>query len=559
MARIPPTSGEQRSQELTLAQSDVTSPAVEPRSAPTAAPTERPAPKLLGTIAPAGLTLPPPADVRAVIDALWQRNEIDSGAGPTKWIDLDSLARDIVSLPSALRSAVVISALERVGWFDSDDLTRKLWRAGGEAWFRGLSLPAREKLAQAAREGVVSELDRKIHDWLIGGVVQDRLETQLAQLDDPAALAALRARYQTILGSERTVRVGDVEIPAPRAAGAQRLVHGIYRAFMEKPTPWGEMPYADPASIQKAVTQPRVVDERTQLPVHLPGLTLFRPGLAKVAPSPAFLYELAKHSDRLVLMYHYDDQSELARLRPMTEYEGVPLPKELEGKLFVVGRPERVLQPVRADTAVFLQQYDQIRRAADVQGWDRAHVNIFSHSQGAAEVALAQAVMAAHGLVDDVKHYTFTPASRGSLVADSNPALAAIVTALAVDTYGGESINELDPDYLAQLIPEFVRPDLVLWSDIGAASQPPIKHQLTRWSAGGADAGLAGGGSDGLIDGRVRTLVTPDRFMQTRQAYDHMGVIWDPDVLRSMLARLPPPDPMVLEALHKLAGRPLPE
>src|SRR6185295_19084252 len=68
-------------------------------------------------------------------------------------------------------------------------------------------------------------------------------------------------------------------------------------------------------------------------------LAIYRVGGFNVAPSAAFIFRMARYSEKTVISYNPNDPRKLDTLRPVTEVDGVPVPPDLRGKIFAIGAP----------------------------------------------------------------------------------------------------------------------------------------------------------------------------------------------------------------------------
>ena len=517
---------------------------------------------------PAGLKLAPPQTERAVArqpeptaaraQALIAEVRARSAMGGV--FDFDLLAKNVAAEPEPARSKLVLLVLGELGYADTDDFARGLENVGGIAGLQALSHDARQAIVRAVRQGVITEQDRQIYNALAKPLRDESFAAEKSALRDPTQRSAMRERFKKLLGEGRSVVFDGTAISAPKAATSQWGIDFFYRHVVEKPAPlpYVSVPFSSPADVVAVMQRPLAVSAKTGKPVHLEGTTLYRPGLGNVPPSPANLFRIAQHADKVVLMYAFDDGTKASELRALDDYNGTPVPPELKGKLFAVGRPDRVLQTARAGTGVLIEQLERVHQGAQRFGLNLDSVTAIAHSQGNIEVALARLVLAAHGHNNVInRHIALSPAVRGSLVADSSPVFDLIGWASAsFDGAARNAINDLDPDAVAAILPEFLRTTVDL-SVLGLTSGPKgaaYEKWLMHWTAPLAEDDLEGTGGDGMVDRRVSDFVRdPKKFVLTEKRYDHLSMIVDPDAVDAWLPLVEPVAPEADELLGVIA------
>src|SRR5205814_8732500 len=136
--------------------------------------------------------------------------------------------------------------------------------------------------------------------------------------------AALRDRARG-LGRESSVEYGGRSIAVDKPADRQPIFNALYDFTENK--------------ANRDTTPPEEAMARPTVDAHLEGTTLFRPGLGNLSPSASTLFRLAQYCDKLVLTYECTDGTGASKLRPLTEYKGMPVPDSLRGQLFAIGTP----------------------------------------------------------------------------------------------------------------------------------------------------------------------------------------------------------------------------
>jgi hypothetical protein len=271
---------------------------------------------------------------------------------------------------------------------------------------------------------------------------------QLNQLDDPKSAAALKSSVVS-LGSESSVSFRGVSISVDKPAEHQPLFDPIYTAVEA-------VANKETTPVEVAMAKPLSTSEVTGETAHFDGTTLFRPGLGNIAPSAASLFRMAQYCDKLVLAYECTDGTDASKLRPLTEYKGVPVPPELRGKLFAVGSADHRLQDGKRGAGVLIDQLNQLAIDGAKYGLQSDHLNVVAHSQGNIETVLARATLAAHGFPDVIaQHNALAPALRGSFFADNE--LVVGQGELVGGKVGADAIRHLQPDWAEANVPELMR------------------------------------------------------------------------------------------------------
>lgn len=405
--------------------------------------------------------------------------------------------------------------------------------------------------------------------------------TALAAL--PPAAGAARPRVEKAAPGT-TIKVGGQRIPrlekAPTAPTAlsQKIIKVLIDASttplwrlaglgdLRAPKPsgpdWRSKGYAADALRQPMVKAP------SGAPASLGALTILRPGLGNIGFSAAQVFRTAQHSDRVVLAYTYQGTGEERTLRPATEIDGVPVPPELRGKVFVIGSPKHNFISYRQSSDVFLEQLEAMRKGKALLGVDpmKAGATVIGHSQGGLDATLTRERLEKAGLGGAIGRLVAVGSPfGGSAIADRLLGLAASASAGAVDLDDGwKAVGELDPDFARRDFPPSKQRlvDLSYSAAIGGIPRlvprlglPPFELQdehnirpLLRLAAttgdlstlvGGPAALLrllrnSHGGSDGLVT--VASATYGQTSARLRMPYDHIGIIEDFHVIDRIVA-----------------------
>lgn len=301
--------------------------------------------------------------------------------------------------------------------------------------------------------------------------------------------------------------------------------------------------YRDVASVRAAISAP------LDGPVNAFGpLTIYRPGLGNTAPGPAQIARMAMYTDKLIIAYANPGKGEDAKLRPVTEIDGVPLPPELIGKVFAIGSPKNLMISWEQASDAFLEQLESMKNSKYLQGIDlmNAKATVLAHSQGGRDAVETRARLEEAGFVNTIGALgTMNTPFWGSPVSDE--------TMAGILTEGGErlahlqsmgAINALDPDYMKARPrdPRLVDVSLVGQTEAGAAGRSDIRRffkfsekaiELSKSFASlfkGADARK----NDGLVTVESQKFGRDQVILE--KSYDHAGIAEDPSVA-DVLAR----------------------
>ncbi len=277
---------------------------------------------------------------------------------------------------------------------------------------------------------------------------------------------------------------------------------------------------------------------------------VFRPGLGNAHASPAFLFRLAAHAERLVIAHANGQAGEDLRPRPATELDGVPVPPALRGRVFVSGAPERRAIPWGQASDLFERQLRALdgSEALDGAALDGARLAVVAHGQGGLDAAETRRRLESKGRYEAIgRLVTLNAPFGGSPLADDSG------FGLLARTLGGalrpgrapEAIRHLDPEYVRRAFgPRDQRyVDLAVSSSVkgdGDRNVRPLMKALAT-AARLNPFGDPKGATDG--DGFVSTASQRfgRRVLALPRAYDHAGVAEDPavvdDIARALVRR----------------------
>lgn len=289
-------------------------------------------------------------------------------------------------------------------------------------------------------------------------------------------------------------------------------------------------------------------------------LTFFAPGLGNVSPGAGLVTELARNTDRLVVLFGNPGEGSQKTLRPLTHVRGQRLPDDVQGKVSAIGSEEPLVISYLQDADLTLEQLETIRRSGQIDVVD-GQATWVVHSQAA-----LSAVLNRQRLTDAGFGGVF-----GSLVAltapfEGSPMAGPLLLGLAADLGGdwaglqtGQAISELDPSKVKK---RFVREES---RRSGKAGAEPLEEYVDVAITAHTEA--ADDGRDHirpLLDVTDEVLaklqwipsilqrdpavrrndgVVPVRSMQygrhvvdiERRAYDHGGTTEDPRLVQDFI------------------------
>jgi hypothetical protein len=294
-------------------------------------------------------------------------------------------------------------------------------------------------------------------------------------------------------------------------------------------------------------------------PAKIGDLTIMRPGLGNIGFSAAQVFRTAQYSGKVVVAYTGRGEGSERTLRPAKEIEGVPVPKELQGKVFVIGEPEHNLISYQQSSDVFLEQLEAMHQAKAKLGVDplEGHATVIGHSQGGLDAVLTRKRLEAAGYPNAIgRLVTVGSPFKGSDCADNLLGLVGAGLSATMDRDDGfAAIRQLDPDetrkWFKRSDEKYV--DLAYRGQISGTPEirarvgiPPfeiedpnnLRLSMRLVSLGGrlseATGSLSGllgllkaplRGSDGLVPTSSAKFGVKQR--ELKMPYDHIGMIED--------------------------------
>jgi hypothetical protein len=441
--------------------------------------------------------------------------------------------------------------------------------------------PAAALPAEAARAAAAAGPDAA--DTSLSTFHDTMIRAQVVLPGMPRVEAAERAwaiREARLARAQGDITVGGRKIPrlapAPTSLSSlgQKTIDTFFKiALAPRPQELGFEDWRSARAAREVLAMPPVPGPDGE-PKPLGGLTIVRPGLGNLRPSAAQVFRAAQHSDKLVVAYPNPYHPRRNALRPAAEIDGVPVPPELEGKIFVIGSPDHHLISYRQSSDVFLEQLEAMHKSRKLLGVDvlESGATVLAHSQGCLDTALTRKRLEEAGLGGAIGHLVAVAAPfKGSAFAEELLGTVAGSLALVVDNDDAlRAVRSLDPDEVAKDFgPDEQRfVDLSLAGVVGPrpsvrprAGFPPfevrghnnIRLTLRALAGGMTLADFATGKGPrffNLVDILRRGshqsdgLVSKDsadygkRAEALAQPYDHAGIFEDPGVVDEILRRL---------------------
>ena len=429
-----------------------------------------------------------------------------------------------------------------------------------------LPLPARHALLQSLREGLVTDRERTAYRSIEPSVRKADLEASMADLENPAYRAQLRAKFTVPKPGDKPLTFGDKPLTREGGVpvGREPETELMYSKLFDSPS---HAVFGSQTAVDDAMRPNPVTNVFTHERTRLEGLTLLRPGLANSVPSAASLFRMAQYTDNLVLMGTLTDGTKESQLHRLTEYRGVAVPDGIN--LFGIGRFDRAYQPSTTGADLFIEQLEAIRRDGPAMGLSISlalkpgdpPLNVIAHSQGNIEVAMARLRLAEAGYPDVIsRHIAMSPAFRGSMLSDDGPGKM-FSTTIARSAAGAEAVENLDPDRLWQRMPEFLQKsvDMTFHGSSDTAQKPRFQLMFSSLLIK-ASKHWVGEGTDGLVDLQSARFVRDPRpqseggrLVVSQTAYDHYTVLHDPHSIDELMRHIPPVDPAGTEVLRRVS------
>jgi hypothetical protein len=401
-----------------------------------------------------------------------------------------------------------------------------------------------------------------------------RLAGSAAPVDRPER--ALSPHGEFVFGN---ITISRATVPPVALNWAQRTMMKVSIASLDGPgVLLGLKDWRSRREARLAIARPRVA---TASPEPLGKLAVLVPGGGNHPPSAAVIFRAAQYSGRVVMAYQNLTDKKLNTLREVKVgelVEGVPLPRELAGKVFVFGSPEPGLADVEQAADALLAATAEMAAQKDLLGVDIMEVGatVIGHSEGAASCVVAKVKLIDAGLERVIKRVVSLGGGLGlvdrpSLADRPAAALQAgslgilALRALGDDQPAFESFIRFAEEY-RRLIPRGAVDALLDLSIAGVVGPPPkvrlrvgippFSYDDPHHIKPGIRASLAGAvmfgerltmehclGSSLDSDGVVPTEYSRagKKFVVLDAPHDHLGLVGDAAVMDTIAQELSPP------------------
>ena len=370
---------------------------------------------------------------------------------------------------------------------------------------------------------------------------------------------------ELLIGGKRIARL--TPRPYKLSAGEQVTLNKFFAASLAMPPLPGFTNWRSAEWAGKAVSTP------SDGPRSFGKLSIFMPGLGGWGPSAAFVFRMAKYSDRVVLAYQGTSQASLNTVRVATQIDGVPVPKELRGRILTLGdgANRAILSPEQASD-LLIEYFALLQRNQQILGFDplTAGATVFGHSEGSFITVMTRERLQKAGFPQAIGKLVVMAGGLGA-PRDAKwivwPAFKAYRTAVeklgrpsnlakVVDEYektiglfGGGRENLVDLGVAAVIGPAVKRSGLsfqnvnnirpgMRMAAMGNATFETLSKPWTFWKDD-LLAGLAGRpyeSSDGMVN--LTWAKYGKKFLQLSVPHDHAGMIEDPFVVDEMARSL---------------------
>lgn len=408
----------------------------------------------------------------------------------------------------------------------------------------------------AAREflglppSLTSDWPKTLSGWLFAGepapwVAPAQRQAFASYRLEIDALKESGALGAVTVGGKSIPRIADR--PRPPTSFQQSGIDSFFRRTVEDPPPevkdWKNFRSASAA--KKAVAAPPVKGADGQ-PKRLGELTIVRTGIGNCIPSPAQIFRMAQHSGKLVVSYANPHPPEKAKLRPLAEVGGVPVPASLRGKLFAVGSPDRATITFEQASDVFLEQIEEMHQDARLLGLDvlSSGATVVAHSQGPLDAVLTRQRLIEAGHTQAIGRVVSLGGTfKGSAIVDSNEGVQYLAGAyLLSGDQGLRTVASLRREYVESIFTDDLKGlvDLAVVGNVTAPVPFGASHNVRptfRWLSSVISGSGLGEDNDGLATRDSAEF--GKAVLRIERPCDHVGLIADPAVIDDVLRQLP--------------------
>jgi hypothetical protein len=123
-------------------------------------------------------------------------------------------------------------------------------------------------------------------------------------------------------------------------------------------------------------------------------LTVYVPGVGNGVKSPAQVFYEARHSGRYVIAHGNPTDPKANTPRVATHVDGVPVPPELQGKIWEIGSSQGISISFMQSADVLIEQLDTLRQHPSFSDVDfvngKSHITLVGHSSGGVAAGLVR-------------------------------------------------------------------------------------------------------------------------------------------------------------------------
>lgn len=265
--------------------------------------------------------------------------------------------------------------------------------------------------------------------------------------------------------------------------------------------------------------------------------TVFRPGLGNTHASPAFVFRMARYTDKLLIAYPNAKPGENLTPRPATEIDGIPVPAELRGKIFVSGDPTNRMVPWDVASKLFEKQLEAAGHSDFLGGApvENAKLTVVAHSQGGLDTADTRRHLNAEGKPNEIaKVVTLDSPFKGSPLADESfGGLLAKGLQCSIGGQAPDALRHLDPDYMARAFSPRDQGlvDLAVAATVDGSGSQNVRPLMKGFAMANRFNPFAKqkGPNDGFVT--ADSMRFGKQTLTLTRAYDHAGIAEDPAVI----------------------------
>jgi hypothetical protein len=203
---------------------------------------------------------------------------------------------------------------------------------------------------------------------------------------------------EILIGGKRISRLKPR--PVPMTPAQQKAMNEFYAASLALPPGLGLTNWRSADWARKAIDQAPATSSKP-----FGKMAVFMPGLGGWGPGAAFVFRMAKYTDRVVLAYQGTSKAAANGLRVAQKVAGVPVPEELKGRILMMGDGDnRAIVTPAQGADLMIEYFSLMVRKKDLLGFDplTSKSTVFGHSEGSFIVALTREKLEKEGFPDAI-------------------------------------------------------------------------------------------------------------------------------------------------------------